>query len=165
MLYARLLILMLLVAMGATVQAKDWSVGSYEELANAIRNASDGDTIRLTADITMSDHPPEVTKQITVDGDGHTISGDEQFRIFFVAESGDLSINDLTLTKGRAQDGDPECLSGRDWSDEVGGAICNNGRLTIRDSSFNDSSANSGGAIYYRGRGKHKRQRLQRQFR
>ena len=134
----------------------DFWVSSYGELTKAIRNASDGDTIRLTGDITMSDHPPQIDKQITVDGAGHTISGDDQYRIFFVTEDGDLTINDLTLTKGRAQDGDPECRradndSDRDGFDEVGGAICNLGKLTVTGSSFRDNSAEVGGAIFYLG--------------
>ena len=126
-------------------------VASYSELANAIRNASDGDTISLTGDITMTDHPPHIDKRITFEGNGHTISGDEQYRIFVVAESGDLTIDNLTLTNGKAEDGGLECVAGKDWSDEVGGAICSLGTLTITNSTFNGNSAEFGGAIFNTG--------------
>ena len=130
----------------------DISVASYIELAEAIGCASDGDTIRLTGDITMSDHPPHIDKRITVEGAGHAISGNDQYRIFVVAQSGDLTINDLTLTKGSAGDGAYECIAGESASVDVGGAICNNGALSINDSSFSGNSAGYfGGAIYNRG--------------
>ena len=129
--------------------ALDFSVASYSELARAIRSASNGDTITLTGDITMTDHPPEVTKQITIDGGGHTLSGNFRYRLFFVAESGDLTILNMTLRRGRAHFGGPPCGSSYLSSDENGGAICNNGRLTVRASGFDGNSAHSnGGAIY-----------------
>ena len=126
----------------------DFLVSSYNELADAIENAIDGDTIRLTGDITMSDHPPHIDKRITVEGAGHTISGNGQYRIFFVADSGDLTINNLTLRNGSAQDGGRECVAGTYWRKTNGGAICNHGSLTITNSSFSYNSAQSrGGAI------------------
>ena len=134
--------------------AANFPVASYREMANAIRMSSDGDTISLTGDITMTDHPRHIDKRITVEGNGHTISGDDRYRIFVVAESGDLTINDLNLIDGRARDGDPECIPGKVWSDNDGGAICSSGSLTISHSSFGGNSAsNVGGAIYSRGDG------------
>ena len=133
--------------------AVDFSVVSYSDLANAIRLASDGDTITLFGDITMTDHPPHIDKRITVEGNGHTISGDDRYRMFVVLESGDLTINSLNLVNGIAEEGDPECIDGVDWSDTVGGAICSSGNLTISDSSFSGNSASSGGAILSYGDG------------
>ena len=148
-----ILLLALLCSPGLSLQARDFSVGSYSELTNAIRNASDGDTISLTRDFAMTDHPPHINKRITVEGNGHTISGNGRYRIFVVGEAGDLTINDLNLVNGRARDGDPECIPGIDWTDDVGGAICSSGELTVSDSSFNGNSAGAGGAIYSRGDG------------
>ena len=102
----------------------------------------------------MADHPPYIYKRITVQGNRHTISGDERYRIFVVGEAGDLTIRALHLTNGKAADGGHECIAGKDWTDEHGGAICSSGSLTISDSSFSgNSAADKGGAIYSRGNG------------
>ncbi len=143
------LLLLLLIAPPLVAQARDINVGSSAELADAIRNANDGDTIVLTADIIMTDHPPTVTANITVDGMGGTIGGNDRYRIFFVGPEGKLTIKNLTLTKGSAPEGNRLC--GRPGWDagHGGGAICvNGGSLTIIDSHFTDNSArHDGGAI------------------
>ena len=55
-----ILFLALLMAPAASMQARDFSVGSYSELTNAIRNASDGDRILVARDIAMTGHPPHI---------------------------------------------------------------------------------------------------------
>ena len=141
------LALALLIGPAVNLEARDYSVGSYSELRNAIQNARDGDRISLTRDITMAGHPEHIDNRITVEGNGHTIIGNNRYRIFFVAASGDLTINNLDLVNGRARDGDPVCIAGKDWTADDGGAICSSGSLTISESSFSGNSANNGGAI------------------
>ena len=142
------LFLLLLIAPRLVAQARDINVGSSAELADAIRNANDGDTIVLTADIIMTDHPATVSANITVDGMGGTISGNDRYRIFFVGPKGQLTIKNLTLTKGNAHAGSPPCPSYVS-PDGDGGAICNEGGVTISDSTFtNNSAVLSGGAIF-----------------
>ncbi|MCY4061967.1 MAG: hypothetical protein OXG53_06345 [Chloroflexi bacterium] len=90
------------------------------------------DTIHLTGDVTLAAELPQITSDITIEGAGYAISGGDAFRIFQVA-GGTLAINDLTLTDGNA---------------ERGGAIYNEGTLTINDSSFSNNVAEyAGGAI------------------
>ena len=70
---------------------------------------------------------------ITINGNGYSISGDDQFRIFQVEYPGDLTLVNITLKKGRAP---------------YGGAVMNTGTLTIKESTFRDNNATiSGGAV------------------
>lgn len=90
------------------------------------------DTIILSQDITLRALVPRVSTQISIEGNGHTISGNGKFRIFSVVD-GDLSINGLHIKHGFG-----------DW----GGAIQNlNGSLTIKDSILESNAALEGGAI------------------
>ena len=92
------------------------------------------DVITITEDIKLSEALPPITGTITIEGGGHTISGDHQFRIFAVS-GGNLTVNNLTLTKG--------------FSEEDGGAIRlqNGARVTIEGSTISESKALGGGAI------------------
>ena len=132
-------------------------------LGNAIRAANvdsaiggcaagDGaDVIGLTGDITLSAALPKIESQITIEGGGHTISGNERFRIFLVAANGNLTVKEMTLTKGKARDGATICVPGEADTDNDGGAICNHGKLNVVDSEFLDNSADLGGAIFNEG--------------
>ena len=97
--------------------------------------AGDGaDTISFTRDVTLFAALPAITSHITIEGNGRSISGNRQFRIFDV-DGGRLTINNLRLTAGRASDN--------------GGAIKvqNGGKAIIVDSAFIKNSAENGGAI------------------
>ena len=99
--------------------------------------AGDGaDTIHLVRDLTLSGALPRITSDITIEGNGYIISGDQRFRIFNVV-GGALTINNLTLTKGKA----PQ---------ERGGAIKvhDGGRLSVNNAVFTENSAKEGGAIW-----------------
>ena len=100
------------------------------------------DVITIAEDITLTEPLPPITGTITIEGGGHTISGDNQFRIFDV-DGGNLSVKNLTLTGGQAP---PE---------EQGGAIRlrNDASLTLLDSTIRESYATSGGGIVTTGTG------------
>ena len=89
----------------------------------------------MTADITLTDQLPSITSLIHIEGDGNTVSGDGKYQLFNVS-GGQLSVNDLTITKG--------------LSSTVGGGIyVNSGSLSISDSAIKDSRASDiGGGIY-----------------
>ena len=95
------------------------------------------DIITLTEDITLGALLPRITSEITIEGNGRTISGDARFRIFNV-DGGALTINNLTLAQGRAA------------GNAKGGALVvqNGGRAVINNASFKDNVAKEGGAIW-----------------
>ena len=98
------------------------------------------DTIVLEADITLDRLLPRITSDITIEGNGHTISGDSRFRIFNVTD-GTLTLNNVTLTQGRVS------------ANAKGGAILieNVGQVIVNDSTLNVNSAKEGGAIFVTG--------------
>ena len=119
------------------------------------------DTIFMIRDFTLEAKLPPITSDITLEGNGYTISGDNAFGIFEV-DGGSLTISDVTLTKGSASRGGAISLKngGRAMVEDVifrensaffGGAIATESvgdRLTVRNSSFVDNRAEtSGGAI------------------
>ena len=85
----------------------------------------------MEKDITLFAALPAITSHIVIEGNGHSISGDRNFRIFDV-DGGILTVKNLTMTEGR------------------GSAIRlqNGGRATVRDSRFIDNSAGYGGGIH-----------------
>ncbi len=106
-------------------------------LKNAIEaaNRSGSGSITLTEDILLDAQLPPIRGAITIDGNGYTISGDEQFRIFHV-DGGELLIRNLTLTQG--------------YTPDDGGAIFvqNNGALLVDSVTFaRNHSVKGGGAI------------------
>src|SRR5215207_560588 len=91
-----------------------------------------GQTIALTSQVNLD-------KDLIIDGSGLNpaveISGSLALRIFYV--SGTVTLKSLTLKNGR------------DHSGSNGGAIYNEGNLTVANSTFiNNASAGKGGAIY-----------------
>lgn len=183
-------IVLALFLLAAPVYAADIVVNENCSLIDAIKAANndsaadgcpageDADIISLSADIALDAELPPITSDIIIEGNGYAISGGNRYRIF-VIDGGDLSINDLTLTAGKARNkGNPVVdhdrnliasadnalggailndgaltVSNSDFrnnsADYMGGAILNNGALTIIDSSFSDNSAGEfGGAVH-----------------
>ncbi len=110
------------------------------------------DIITIAADITLTEPLPPITGTITIEGGGHTISGDQQFRIFDV-QGGDLTLKHLTLTEGRADHGGAVQLQagtltvnessfvGNRTEKSAGAIYANGGTLEIRNSKFEDNCA------------------------
>ena len=127
-----LCVCLLLLSVGLPIQAAD----DYASLAAQIKaaNKSGSGRITLEADILLSSPLETITGDISVEGGGHSISGDDQFRIFDV-NGGSLAIKNATLTEGRA---------------EAGGAIRmrNGARVTINSATLRGNIAETnGGAI------------------
>ena len=151
----------------SSVYAADIAVGVDCSLADAIiaanRDRAEGDcpagrgtdTITLTQDITLRAELPAITSDITIEGNGYTISGNHRYRIFY-NDGGALTINNLTMTKGYVE-GDPVTYADVALkvtaAQTIGGAIVNwQGALSISDSAFRDNLAESfGGAIFNAG--------------
>ena len=117
-------------------------VSDFTHLENAI-NVVD-DELVLDSDVTMTDAEADkykdgitINKDITIDAKGHTIDARELGRIFNIANGATLTLNNAVLINGRA---------------DKGGAIYNDGTLTLNNVTLKDNTALSyGGAIYSNG--------------
>ena len=96
------------------------------------------DVITLTEDITLDEQLPNISSDITIDGNGYTISGGRRFRIFTV-DSGTFTVNNLTLAEGKATSS----------LNDKGGAIRvqGSGSIAVYDATFRNNTAAWGGAI------------------
>ncbi len=120
------------------------TVTTATELADCITAANANGaglaTITLGADITLSAPLPQITSTIVVEGAGYYVDGNQSHRVFSVASTGDLTINQITVQNG--------------VTDTVGGGIYNAGTLTVTSSTIADNSAlgasgsTYGGGIY-----------------
>src|SRR5262245_44934002 len=91
------------------------TVSNDAELRAAILAANDGDTILFDADITLLADLPVVQADITINGDGHTLNGADQFRGLFIGawQAGtatqiavSVTIQDLDIEHAAAIGGD-----------------------------------------------------------
>jgi uncharacterized delta-60 repeat protein/CSLREA domain-containing protein len=116
-------------------------------LREAIVNSYDGDTIRfaLNGTFLLASDLPVINKIITVDGSGKTVmlDGGGKYRLFKINETGDLTLQNLTLQNGHSAD---PCMS--DVAQSCAGAIYNNGNLSVVNVTLQGNTADMGGAIY-----------------
>ncbi|MEJ2605570.1 MAG: choice-of-anchor Q domain-containing protein, partial [Anaerolineales bacterium] len=131
------------------------------ELIDAINDANatpaTGDNIALSAgciyELTAVDNSdtlgnnglPVIESPIAIIGNGATIrrstgAGTPLFRIFKVSLNGDLLLQNVTLANGAASPAD-------DTGNLIGGAISNQGVVTVSSSNFLNNQADLGGAI------------------
>ena len=132
-------ILLLLLATALTQFSLLSAADEFDGLVAAILSANSGEGsgfLTLSGDVVLSAPLPPITGTITIDGNGHAISGDGKYRIFDV-NGGRLSVNNVTMTEGKAPAG------------EDGGAVRMRygAELTVQSALFTDNSANFGGAI------------------
>ena len=161
------LVITIMLLLLPTVQAADIKTSDTCTLADAITAANtdeaagncaagDGaDIISLSGDITLTTALPQIVSEITIEGNGFTISGNNRYRIFY-NDGGALNIYDLTITNGYVE-GDlirnaDESLKNA-TANPIGGAIVNwQGTVTISGGNFGGNLAEyDGGAIYNRG--------------
>jgi hypothetical protein len=126
--------------------------GTTCTLANAITSANtdtntggctgagapgEADIIDLQTDVMLSSLLPQVVSEITLNGNDHFIDGASSFRVLNVSNSGDLTLNDVTIQNGSAPSG---------------GGIYNGGTVTVNNSTISGNYASSfgGGGIFNR---------------
>ena len=117
---------------GACALADAIAAANTDRISGACPAGRGPDTIRLSADIKLERELPPIASTISIEGDGYSISGEDQFRIFDVDRGGSLSIQDIVLTRGNAR---------------RGGAILNLGTVTINRALIKENEAYSGAAI------------------
>ncbi len=169
---APLTLLLLLTALASPVQAFGGGVtlvGNETELNSAI-NAFNGQsgpfTVRLTADILLSASTPTILQSppdagLVIDGagfsvDGQGINGVRPFTIDLFAE---VTMNDLTITGGNADDGGgvynkgdlemTDCVVTANTANFHGGAIyVDHGNATLTRCTISNNNARIGGGVY-----------------
>jgi hypothetical protein len=159
--------------------------GATCSLANAITTANTGtntsgctggsagaDTINLQTDVTLTTELPQITTDITIEGNGHTIqrnSGAPNFRILHVyGSSGNLTLKKATISGGNVPGSENNngggvnidlgsatiinsTISGN-YASQFGGGIFSNNNLTVQNSAITGNSNGSYGAgIFARG--------------
>jgi len=104
------------------------------------------DVSLTTANNTTDDRTglPVITSAITIEGNGHSISriGGTGFRILAVGSGGDLTLNSVTVSGGRAAD--------LDFNRFGGGIFAKSAALSISNSTVSGNWAFDGGGIYAR---------------
>ena len=117
-------------------------IETFTDLQNAI-DLVDG-ILTLDSDIAMTDDEDAgfvggvaINKDIVIDGKGHTIDAKNLGRIFSIGEGFTVTLTNATLINGKA---------------DKGGAIYNDGSLTLSDVKLSDNAADSyGGAVFNNG--------------
>ena len=117
-------------------------IETFTDLQNAI-DLVDG-ILTLDSDIAMTDDEAAgfvngviINKDIVIDGKGHTIDAKTLGRIFSIGEGFTVTLTNATLINGKA---------------DKGGAIYNDGSLTLSDVKLSDNAADSyGGAVFNNG--------------
>ena len=121
---------------------KDGTTGTFAELKSDIGNTNAGSTLKLEKNYTCEDgfstEGISISKQITIDGQGHTIDAQGKSRIFQVSGN-NVVLKNIIFKNGKT--------TGH------GGAIfCTAGAGSVSGCTFiNNSATYSGGAIYWQG--------------
>jgi|GEM_PF-1678117 len=142
-----LTLLCLLLAWGAVpVRAATITATNESQLSNAIISASSGDTINITRSFTLTSNLPNITVDLTINGNGATISGGTDIRIFTV----DGFTNPVSVTINKLKMIGGNCGGACPISSSSGGGLYNDsGMVTINNSTFsNNSVSDAGGGLY-----------------
>ncbi len=77
------------------------TAANTDTATNGCPAGSGADTIVLTRKVELSDHSPDITGTLTIDGRGRTIDGMEKYRAITIQTTGaDVTIRDITITRG-----------------------------------------------------------------
>ena len=122
------------------------------------------DIITLRGDIKLVEALPTISSDLTIRGNGHTIDGDNRFRIFDI-EDGEVNIKNMTLINGSSPRDYGGAILARGNADVAvalitfrnnsagwgaGIATLNKAGLNVPYSSFFDNTAEEkGGAIWF----------------
>ena len=120
----------------------DLGIENFTDLQNAIGLVTG--TLTLNQNVVMTDDEAAnfvngvvINKNIVIDGKGHTIDAKNLGRIFNIGKGFTVTLTNATLINGKA---------------DKGGAIYNDGSLTLSDVKLSDNAADSyGGAVFNNG--------------
>lgn len=131
------------------------NVANESQLRNALNNANNGDTIVLTANVTLTSDLPRIDRNVnfTIDGGNFAVSGADRYRGLVIVR-GTVVINDLTIANALAQGGNGGAGrssglgqgSGGGGGGGLGGALFvgQNADVTINNVDLQNSQAKGG---------------------
>ena len=125
-----ILIVLILLLTISTSQA----AGTFTQLNANITATDDGETLTLNDNYTNTDNQDiTINKNITINGQGHIINFNTQNKHILIVNGNTVTLKNIILING---------------NNTVGGAIQNNGTLTLENTTFtNNTATNDGGAI------------------
>jgi predicted outer membrane repeat protein len=129
----------------ATLTVNTTADSGAGSLRQALTNAVAGDTITFTTAGTiqlLSNLPTISITNLTINGNGATVQGGADIRIFTIDTGASVTINDLTMTGGDCSGGGCSTIGFN------GGGIYNNGTLTLTRSTLSSNKAQGGGGIF-----------------
>ncbi|GHV72369.1 hypothetical protein FACS1894201_01150 [Bacteroidia bacterium] len=122
-----------------TIDSKTENVAG--SLRSAVTNLQDYDWIQFADSlsgqtIVLDSALPNITKNLIIEGNGIVLSGNNQYRLFYILTNVNANISNVHFTNGNIVN-------------SVGGAILCSGHLNLQSCIFsNNTSASNGGAIY-----------------
>ncbi len=142
----------------------------YVTLRYALNNVTDNDIITFADDLIASATPillasnlPDIVSDLTIRGNGVSISGDNQFHILWINDPNKtVFIDRVHFTQGNDIDGGAilnsgnltlqSCIFSNNHVTNWGGAVLNGGILEVTGCTFyNNYTSDNGGAIYSNG--------------
>jgi autotransporter-associated beta strand protein len=137
----------LALAAGPAIAQTVVNASNTDQLRQAIidANARTGaTTIQITSSITLDTALVPIAANVTFVGNDHTISGDDEFQVFFV-ESGTVEFQDLVIQDGFSQGGNGGLGRGGGGLGAGGGLFVDSGAtVTLRDVQFRNNTARGG---------------------
>ena len=143
--------------------------GTFTALQEKINNATAGSTITLENDYKYDEcfgkEGISINKELTINGNGYTIDGNNEARIFEILAN-DVTLRNIKFINGNADNnqkgdvgaaiynmGNNTNVIGCDFINNVaasfGGAIASEESFVINDCIFRDNGAKSGSSIYF----------------
>lgn len=139
---------------------------SFNDLQSIIDSAHDDDVIELSKDYSIADGGKTITisRNLTIDGKGHTLNGNDGKTIFSITEdSKNIILKNITFCHGKTSGKGGaisnshssssleiyDCKFNDNYADDLGGAIYSKGYVYLMGCSFDNNYAdNYGGAVY-----------------
>ncbi|MBR5504010.1 MAG: Ig-like domain repeat protein [Methanobrevibacter sp.] len=135
--------------------------GSFSDLYNLINvEYSGNDTITLDRDYKGRDGNIVIDRELTIDGQGHTLNGSNRTRFFYIVGN-NVTLKNINFINGNERDGGAilwngdngtvsNCNFNNNYAEVTGGAIIWNGKNgNVIESNFTENYARSGGAILW----------------
>ena len=117
-------------------ESEDIEVNDFSKFHDTLTSDTyDTITMNIKSDIRLGDDTEinKTIKNLTINGNGKTINGDDQYRFLKILSGTTVTINNIKITN---------------CSLNKGGAIFSEGTLTITNSTLNNNTARDGGAIH-----------------